>query len=208
MKYCHFIWDYDGTLIDTYPVMTNVLQKTLASKGIVENSASIEEHLRVSMGYAVDYYRQLYQLDGSFVTQYYRFLENEEEKQSAPFIEVRDVVREIYNRQGYNYLFTHRGESGIHFLHKFGLFEYFTDFITSCNGFARKPSPDGILHLIEKHEIPKDKVIMVGDRDIDVMAAINAGIAACFIGREGERNANADYCVSDLRQFIAEIEEN
>ena len=36
MKYRHLIWDFDGTLFDTYPRICRAYQKALADAGIAE----------------------------------------------------------------------------------------------------------------------------------------------------------------------------
>ncbi|HAX98844.1 MAG TPA: phosphoglycolate phosphatase, partial [Candidatus Atribacteria bacterium] len=36
MKYTEYIWDFDGTLFDTYPVMVKAFQRALRELGIEE----------------------------------------------------------------------------------------------------------------------------------------------------------------------------
>ena len=51
-------------------------------------------------------------------------------------------------------------------LDKAEIASYFTEVVTSENGFARKPSPDSFLYLINKYDIKHGLVI--GDRQIDI----------------------------------------
>ena len=43
-------------------------------------------------------------------------------------------------------------------------------------GFARKPAPDAINHLIDRYHLDPEKTMMVGDRKLDIEAGINAKI--------------------------------
>lgn len=53
----------------------------------------------------------------------------------------------------------------------------------------RKPSPDGVLQLIEEFHCSKDETIMFGDSDVDLQTAINAEIqgVAVLWGFKNER---------------------
>ena len=44
--------------------------------------------------------------------------------------------------------------------------------------FPTKPSPDSILHIISKLEISPDEAVLVGDSNVDMLTASNAGITS------------------------------
>lgn len=46
MKYKDIIWDFDGTLADTYPAIVEIIQKVLHSYGIYESDEWILETIR------------------------------------------------------------------------------------------------------------------------------------------------------------------
>lgn len=204
LKYTHFIWDYDGTLFDTYPIMADLFRIALQSRGIEESSINIRGNMEISMQHAIKYYKSLYQLDDDFFTRYFLLL-NKAEEEALPFPEVEDLLFAIHKNGGANFIFTHRRESPKRFLIKSGLDIYFDDVITSANNFARKPSPEAISYLIMEYKIPQYKALMIGDRDMDIMSAVNAGIAACFVARAGELNTNANYIVDDLKGIYSII---
>ena len=45
----------------------------------------------------------------------------------------------------------------------------------------RKPSPDGIEHIIKQSGIEKAKTVMIGDGKNDILTATNAGVASVFV---------------------------
>lgn len=49
------LWDFDGTLFDTYPVYTTIFKKVLNDEYIDRNE--IFRHLKVSFGHASSYYK-------------------------------------------------------------------------------------------------------------------------------------------------------
>ena len=120
--------------------------------------------------------------------------------QCQPFPGVVELLKEIKESHRYNYLFTHRGVSAIEFLQKHHIYEYFTDCITSMHSFERKPSPAAILHLVEKYRMVPQEAIMIGDRDLDILSAKNAGINACFFDETGLICGAADYNIKHIIQ--------
>ena len=68
MKYRHVIWDFDGTLFDTYPILAGALQRALAEFGIQEPFDEVIARLQVSVKDTVRFYREKHGLDESVVT--------------------------------------------------------------------------------------------------------------------------------------------
>ncbi|MGM7720049.1 D-glycero-alpha-D-manno-heptose-1,7-bisphosphate 7-phosphatase [Metabacillus sp. Hm71] len=55
---------------------------------------------------------------------------------------------------------------------------------------CRKPEPEMLRRLAEKHDVNLSESIMIGDRDVDIMAGKQAGTKTIFIGEE---EGEADY---------------
>ncbi|WP_053217298.1 HAD-IA family hydrolase [Virgibacillus senegalensis] len=199
--YKHIIWDFDGTLFDTYPVMAKTFQAALQERGVEEPVESIMKQMKISMSAAIDYYEKKYQIDNAFKTNYQIRRKEMEADSSKPFEGITEVCKYIHSTDRKNYLYTHRGESSIRLLKKFGLDEYFSDFITSQHGFERKPSPAAIRHLIKKHGIKPTEAIMIGDRNLDLLSAKNAGISACYYTELEDTNPHAEYIIRDFQQL-------
>lgn len=173
--YKHIIWDFDGTLFDTYPVMAGVFRDLLREIGIEEPLSEIEKQMRISKSSAFKYYEEKYHIGKDFLEKYQKLRKEIEFKLSRPFEKIVDVCEYIYSSKRKNYLYTHRGESSVELLKIYGIYDYFTDFITSQQGFKRKPSPEAINFLIEKYNMIPSEVIMIGDRDLDLLSAKTLG---------------------------------
>ena len=56
--YKHIIWDFDGTLFDTYPVMGSIFKRMLEEEGIEESLDGILKYMKLSMSYALHHYKK------------------------------------------------------------------------------------------------------------------------------------------------------
>ncbi|WP_042457269.1 HAD-IA family hydrolase [Neobacillus dielmonensis] len=203
--YKHIIWDFDGTLFDTYPVMAKVFKEGLKEQGIEEPLEEIVKQMKVSASSALRYYEKKYHIDEDFITVYQKRKKEAELELSKPFAGIKEICNYIHSTNRYNYLLTHRGESSITLLKKFDLYKHFFDFITSKQGFERKPSPDAIHYLINKYHMIHSESIMIGDRDLDLLSGKNAGISACYFTEGNEENQYADYTINNFLELFSII---
>lgn len=76
-------------------------------------------------------------------------------------------------------------------------------------GIRRKPAPDSVLAILEKWKIQKDKVVYVGDSDVDILTAKNAGLE-CISVTWGFRSRDfliekGAVCIADSPDEVAAI---
>lgn len=91
-----------------------------------------------------------------------------------------------------------------------GIRSEFTDILGGEFRGAKKPAPDALIHLMEKHSVAKDRTLMVGDSLIDMEAAGKAGIRTCavtygFGKKEDLIQAGPDYiidAIADLKPIL------
>lgn len=204
--YKHIIWDLDGTLFDTYPVMGLSFQETLTEIGIKEPYEEIVKYMKISVSHAFQHYEEKYHIDDIFKENYRIQRLHMELDTCKPFEGAEDICRYLQNSGRFNYLFTHRGESTLALLEKYNLQDSFTDMITSQDNFARKPSPEAISHLIEKYNMNPAETIMIGDRELDILSGKNAGISGCFISENGAKCEAADFTISHLEELYSIID--
>ena len=53
MNYKHLIYDFDGTLSDTYPCFTETVLQMLKSHGLSGDYKTVYDNLKVSVGHAL-----------------------------------------------------------------------------------------------------------------------------------------------------------
>lgn len=198
--YKHIIWDFDGTLFDTYPVMSGVFGDMLEEIGFFEPQNAILRHMKVSISHAMQVYSEKYHITPSFLQDFRLRCRKTALKLCKPYPGTEEICRYIADSGRYNYLYTHRGETAIHFLKNHGLYDYFRDFITSQSGFPRKPNPEALHYLIDKYGMKPEEALMIGDRELDIQAAENAGIHSCHF-QEDDKPVKADHTILTFDQL-------
>ena len=83
-----------------------------------------------------------------------------------------------------HYVATHRDLQCRELLEKAGLLKYFSGFVTQEDGLPRKPAPDMLLHLMQKHGLDPAQCMMVGDRPLDTEAGMAAGVLSVLLDVE------------------------
>lgn len=199
--YKHIVWDFDGTLFDSYPVMGLAFQKALEEERIRESLDVIMQHMKVTMQHAIEIYKAKYQLKDTFFERANKIYLEMGVEQYKPYPGVEAICKDISEAGKFNYLYTHRGESAIHILKFYKLYDYFKDCILSTHGFERKPSPDALNHLVEKYQMNRKEAIMIGDRDLDILAGKNAGMSSCYFDVTGKVSQISDYSISEFKQL-------
>lgn len=87
------IWDFDGTLFDTYPGTVNAFLKALEDCGIIEKSSSVLDYLNVSDSFAVTHFKELYGLDNAFTEKYTAYKKDMSPEMIKPFPFAEEVCR-------------------------------------------------------------------------------------------------------------------
>jgi len=196
----HIIWDFDGTLFNTYPEISKVFQKVLQEYNVEEKTSDILKNLHFSLWHAYSVYSKKHNLD---LTQLQKTFSNLDEQMNPgtlkPFDNVIDIINSI---KGNNYIFTHRGISTYKYLNYYDYTKYFMEIITREDGFKRKPNPQAINYLLKKYNLEKEKTIYIGDRLIDVQCAKNAGVQSCYFNSHNiEIDEQANYTINSYINF-------
>ena len=198
MRYDSIIWDFDGTLFDTYPAMCRDLRRTMEDLGLSFTEAELLERFTVSRDAVLAYCAERTGMTAEEVDRVYRAWVTEHGQPTAyPFPGVPDFLARFQAAGGRNFVFTHRSGSVHDYLAGEGLTGYFTDVVSAGTAYARKPAPAGNLYLIETWGMDKARTLAVGDRELDVLAAKDAGIHACLVDPALPETA-ADYRIRDL----------
>jgi phosphoglycolate phosphatase-like HAD superfamily hydrolase len=174
------IWDFDGTLFDTYPGIVASFRKALKDNGIDESDEHILNYFKISESYATSHFKELYGLDDALAEKFTDYKKDITPEMVKPFPFVVDVCREFVALGGRNYVITHRGDSTIKYLKHYGLMCYFTEVITKKNAFKRKPDPEAFIYLIDKYNINKSTAMVIGDRECEILGGKAAGIKTCL----------------------------
>ena len=203
----HFIWDFDGTLFDTYPVIIGDLRCALQEYGKDLDPVKTMELMLINIPTARDYYADLYGIDRQELDAAYQrhHKKSVETMKSAPMADVEKVLAAICESGRHNYIFTHRKVVETdEYLNKYGMAHYFREVVgPESPRFAWKPAPDAVLYLMERYGMTKENAVMIGDRDCDLASGRNAGVGSvhliCPIWPE---TLNCDWRLDDFAQML------
>lgn len=200
--YQSYIWDFDGTLYDSYPIMLKAFIKTLKEYGFDPDPAEIYYILKDSSSKKV---AEKYNLDFQEFTKAFKANEALDDRLPLSFVGTKETLEAVVAAGGKNYILTHRDVvSTKELLEKEQMADLIVEIVGPENNFPRKPDPTSLIYLVEKYHLDKDQTVMIGDRTMDVFAGQGAGVKTIFYDIEGIlKDVSADHTV----QSVAEIQE-
>ena len=177
MQKTAFIWDLDGTLLDSYEAILSGIEETFAQFSIPYDKEQVREFiLKYSVQDLLVQVAEERKLDVEMLNQVRAQSLAEKNAQVVLMPGARDVLAWADESGIQQFVYTHKGDNAFTILRDLGLESYFTDILTSQSGFARKPSSEAATYLIDKHQLNPDNTYYIGDRTLDVEFAQNSGI--------------------------------
>ena len=177
MQKTAFIWDLDGTLLDSYEAILAGIEETYARFALPYNKEEVRAFiLKHSVQDLLEQVAKERNLDVDRLNQVRAQSLAEKNAQLVLMPGAREVLH-WGNEQGIQqFVYTHKGDNTFTILRNLGLESYFTEILTSQSGFARKPSPEAATYLISKYHLKPECTYYIGDRLLDIEFALNSGI--------------------------------
>lgn len=182
------LWDFDGTLFDTYPAFTEVM-KQLVPANITKEE--ILKELKVSFHHATEVFHLSEEQIKTF-----REKDNALSPDDKPPFQ---GIKTILEKADLNVIMTHKPRAEvIAILKHFDMEHYFTDLVAGDDGFPRKPDPASYHHLNDHYSLD----LAVGDRLLDILPAKEVGMKTCLF-----QNASpgADIYVTNYKDLYEKL---
>ena len=177
MQKLAFIWDLDGTLLDSYEAILSGIEETFGQFAIPYDKEKVREFiLKYSVQDLLVQVAEERKLDVEVLNQVRAQSLAEKNAQVVLMPGARDVLAWAEESGIQQFVYTHKGDNALTILRDLGLESYFMEILTSQSGFARKPSPEAATYLIDKYQLNHDNTYYIGDRTLDVEFAQNSGI--------------------------------
>ncbi|KXT77435.1 HAD-IA family hydrolase [Streptococcus panodentis] len=172
-----FIWDLDGTLLDSYEAILAGIEETYQHYGLDFDRESIRAYiLQHSVQQLLEEAAAEKGLDAAEMNAF-RGKSLREKNAQIHLMEGAEHILAWAREQGIaQFVYTHKGPNAYQVLEDLGILDYFTEIITTANGFARKPHPEGVVYLLDKYKLDRASTYYIGDRTLDVEVAANSGI--------------------------------
>ena len=206
MQKTAFIWDLDGTLLDSYEAILSGIEETYAQFSIPYDKEKVREFiLKYSVQDLLVQVAEERKLDVEELNQVRAQSLSEKNAQVALMPGAREVLAWADQAGIQQFVYTHKGDNAFTILRDLGLESYFTEILTSQSGFARKPSPEAAIYLLDKYQLNPEKTYYIGDRTLDVKFAQNSGIQSInFLESSYEGNHRIQELADISRIFEAE----
>ncbi len=141
---------------------------------------------------------------------YYSYYKNNHEI-ARLYDGIKELINEIYNSDILLSVFTGKGRtSALITLDELELTNFFDMIVSGDDVDHHKPSPEGILKFLTKHNLNPKEVLMIGDAPVDIIAAKECGVEIASVvwdsyAEEEVRKLNSTnifHTVNELRKFI------
>lgn len=197
----NYIWDFDGTIYDTYPIMLEALMTTFNEFKLEKNEKTVYRKIKEES------IRQMildWQLPTPAFDQEYHAYEAQQNKASFPFPEAEETLEKLKENAGRHFILTHRTvDSTWELLKRDGLDSLIEAIIGSDSNFPRKPDPAAINYFIDKYQLDPRQTVMIGDRKLDIEAGNRAGISTVFYDIDYfEQEIAATYYINNLKEIV------
>ena len=177
MQKTAFIWDLDGTLLDSYEAILSGIEETFGQFSIPYDKEKVREFIfKFSVQDLLEKVAEERKLDVEVLNQVRAQSLAEKNAQVVLMPGAREVLSWAEESGIQQFVYTHKGYNAFTILRDLGLEFYFTEILTSQSGFARKPSPEAAIYLLDKYQLNPDNTYYIGDRTLDVEFAQNSGI--------------------------------
>ncbi|MBJ8325639.1 HAD hydrolase-like protein [Streptococcus pacificus] len=198
-----FIWDLDGTLIDSYDAMLASIEVTykhfnwsferepIKTFILEESIGKLLFEKSIETGISFELIKKVMSED---------VLKRDDEFRLMPgALSILEWTRS----QGIkNFMYTHKGDNTFSVLKKLGISDYFEEVLTGDSGFKRKPDPEAVDYLVDKYHFDKASAYYIGDRKLDKELAVNSGIKSINLGIETSKDNQHIKTLEEIKQLF------
>ena len=203
----NLIFDLDGTIVNSYPNFVESFIATCKKNDIdvPYDRDTIYRMIKITVqqAYAMMDVEQKTTFEKFYAD--YISIYSEHYVEQPGFEQTIDLIKRAKKAGKKNFIYTHTGPIAREVLSNIGILEYFDFVLDASYSFPTKPAPDALLFLAEHCGLEPKECIMIGDRPIDALAGMNAGMLG-FLWDEGDlyKDVKVDYHSKDIND-VAKI---
>lgn len=203
-----FVFDFDGTLVDTQCDIADSVNRALAELGL---RTLDRKFLFTCIGKGVDHLmtqslegtgcNDLPRVTDAFLKHYEAHLLD----QTALFPNCRETLAHFSHKKN-----TILSNKPTRFITRIlDTLDCRAPFATIIGGDLmpeKKPDPGGLHHIMAKHNARPEEILMIGDSLVDIETGKRAGVRTCGVtyghaGKESLKTAQPDWIIDDLSEL-------
>ncbi|WP_125768089.1 HAD-IA family hydrolase [Companilactobacillus furfuricola] len=203
------VWDFDGTLANSYPGMVTAVQQSLKDNFQIDISRDtiFKDIKKTSIR---NYVQELFSADEStkdnveanVKTFYhdYKFIEHEHQDDIVLMPHALKTLKALQEKGIQQFVITHRDQSIFEIAKALKIAQYFDEIVSVEDNFTRKPDPNMLEYLMNKHHVAPKDLLVIGDRKIDIDFGDSVG-ASTVLYSDKQSDFGQDKTVSDLKEI-------
>ncbi|MBM7573479.1 HAD family hydrolase [Aquibacillus albus] len=207
------IFDFDGTIADTLPVIFDAFKKVFKT---YENKDLSSEDVKAMFGLAEEEMIRVNFSSKERVEEAIETLFHHYEEQHDTLVErssaMEELLKFIQSKEIKLAVFTGKGRRGLDIsLAKLNLASYFDVAITGDDVEHPKPHPEGLYKILDLLDTPKEEAMMIGDSNADIEAGKSAGVTTVAVQwlshfQSDTYTTDPDHQFKDIYQFQQYLE--
>ncbi|URA10184.1 HAD family hydrolase [Thermospira aquatica] len=178
------LWDFDGTIADTFPLVFFSLRQSflygdgrfLTDEDMANMFGPPEDEIirryfynRDAVDWGIEFYHRLYGDYHEVFTVYHKRLHN--------------LLENLYEKGCVQGIVTGKGRRSLALsLEHLGITGYFSTAVTGNDILLPKPHPESLLAALYKLGVSPEEAIMIGDSEADYLAAQALGMRCIVVG--------------------------
>ena len=215
MQYRLVIFDLDGTILYTLEDLKDSVNYALKCHGYSERTI---DEVRSFVGNGI---RKLIEravpsgIDESKIVEVHKSFTEYYEKHCAdktrPYEGIENVIKRVKDKGGLTAVVSNKADYGVQQLCSSYFDGLFDVAVGERDGVRRKPYPDAVFEVLKKLNIDKSEAVYVGDSEVDLQTAHNAGLNCIsvewgFRDRECLVENGATVIVATMQELIEELD--
>lgn len=214
MKYEAIIFDLDGTLLNTLEDLTDAVNVALAKYGM---PVKTQEQIRQYVGNGIFKLMERAVPDGrnhsafdKALQEFKKYYSAHCRDKTAPYPGIVKMLQQLKEHGIQMAIVSNKADFAVKELNPI----YFRGLIEIAHGeneaagIRKKPSPDMVLQALREMDCGIDKAVYVGDSDVDLATAANAGMTCIgvswgFRGRDFLEQQGAEIIVDTPEELLA-----
>ena len=210
------IFDMDGTLLDTLEDLTDAANAGLEAGGypnrtLEEIRQFVGNGVRTLMSRAVPQGTSEQKME-ECLTAFKDFYAQHWQDKTTPYEGIPQLLAALRKKGIKTAVISNKYEQAVLELCR----DYFPGSFDAARGQREdvplKPAPDSVFSILEELGMSKERAIYVGDSEVDMDTARNAGLRSAgvtwgFRGRELLKAKGADFIIDEPRQLLTLIDE-
>ena len=184
MKFTTVLFDLDGTLLDTLDDLTDAVNRTLERYGLPQRT---KREVRAFLGSGARYLME-HAAPGVEGERFEALLRDYKADydlncrvKTAPYPGVDALLKAIRARGCRTGIVSNKPDSAVQPLYQAFFSDTMDTAVGERAGIRRKPAPDTVLAAMERLGAAAGETLYVGDSEVDIQTAKNAGVACASV---------------------------